>query len=96
SLETLFPLLSAGGVYMVEDLHATYWKSHKGGYQKPNSFIGDIRQMYDDMHHWYHSEGQKINATANHLSALHLYDSIAVLEKNKVDRPRHSEVGSDL
>ena len=96
SLETLFPLLSAGGVYMVEDLHATYWKSHKGGYQKPNSFIGDIRQMYDDMHHWYHSEGQKINATANHLSALHLYDSIAVLEKNKVDRPRHSKVGSDL
>ena len=93
SLETLFPLLSDGGVYMVEDLHTTYWKSHQGGYQKSNSFIGDIRQMYDDMHHWYHYEGQKVKATANNLSSIHLYDSIAVLEKNKVARPQHSQVG---
>ena len=94
SLETLFPLLSDGGIYMVEDLHTTYWKSHQGGYQKSNSFIGDIRQMYDDMHHWYHSKGQKVDATANNLSSMHLYDSIAVLEKNKVGRPQHSQVGT--
>jgi len=93
SLEVLFPLLSDGGIYMVEDLHATYWKSYQGGYQNSNSFIEDIRQMYDDMHHWYHSKGQKIDATANNLSAIHLYDSIAVLEKNKIGRPQHSQVG---
>ena len=93
SLETLFPLLSEGGIYMIEDLHATYWKSHHGGYQESSSFINDIRQMYDDMHHWYHPEGQKINATANNLSAIHLYDSIAVLEKNEIAMPKHSRVG---
>lgn len=52
--------------------------------------------MYDDMHHWYHSKGQKIDATANNLSAIHLYDSIAVLEKNKVGTPQHSQVGKAL
>lgn len=93
SLNILFPLLEDGGVYMIEDLHATYWRTHEGGYQEPDSFIGDIRQMYDDMHHWYHGEGQKIEATANKLSALHLYDSIAVLEKSMVQQPRHSRVG---
>ncbi|MEP3112977.1 class I SAM-dependent methyltransferase [Nisaea sp.] len=94
SVNTLFPLLAVGGIYMVEDLHATYWKTHDGGYQEQDSFIGDIRQMYDDMHHWYHGEGQKIDGTADYLAALHLYDSIAVLEKNKVSRPRHSKVGT--
>jgi hypothetical protein len=94
SLNTLFPLLEEGGVYMVEDLHATYWRTHEGGYQEPNSIIGDIRQMYDDMHHWYHGEGQKIEATADNLAALHLYDSIAVLEKSRVLQPRHSMVGT--
>ncbi|MEM6375009.1 MAG: class I SAM-dependent methyltransferase [Pseudomonadota bacterium] len=93
SLATLFPLLQDGGLYMIEDLHATYWDSHDGGYQKPGSFIEDLRQMVDDMHHWYHDQGQRIAATAGTLSALHLYDSIAVLEKSVVPEPRHSEVG---
>jgi hypothetical protein len=95
SLNTLFPLLDDGGLYMIEDLHATYWITHEGGYQKSESIIGDIRQMYDDMHHWYHSEGQKIEATANNIAAIHLYDSIAVLEKSRVPQPRHSRVGID-
>ncbi|MFT6605156.1 MAG: hypothetical protein ACJA2X_000332 [Halocynthiibacter sp.] len=94
SLDTLFPLLENGGVYMIEDIHATYWKSHKGGYQQRGSIVSDLRQMYDDMHHWYHNEGQKIPATSDFLSAMHLYDSIAVLEKRQVPRPRHSQVGT--
>lgn len=93
SFNTLFPLLEEGGIYMIEDLHATYWPSHEGAYQKSNSFIGDIRQMYDDMHHWYHNEGQKISALGGKLSSIHLYDSIAVFEKKSVPRPRHTEVG---
>jgi len=90
-----FPKLSDGGLYIVEDLHATYWRSHGGGYQVANSFMSDISQMYDDMHHWYHSEGQKISATRNSLGAIHLYDSIAVFEKNKISTPLHSKIGRE-
>lgn len=93
SLQFLFPLLSDGGLYVVEDLHATYWPSHEGGYRTPGSFMNDITQMYDDMHHWYHDRGQKVAATADHLAAIHLYDSVAVFEKRLVERPRHSKVG---
>lgn len=94
SLEVLFPHLSDGGLYMIEDLHATYWPSHDGGYQDQQTFMNDLRQMYDDMHHWYHNEGQKIDATADHLAAMHLYDSVAVLEKRRVKRPVHSQIGA--
>lgn len=90
-----FPKLSDGGLYIVEDLHAAYWRSHGGGYQSSKSFISDISQMYDDMHHWYHSNGQKVSATRDSLSGIHLYDSLAIFEKNKISPPRHSKIGSE-
>ena len=89
SLNVLFPLLKDGGIHAIDDLHATCWSTHEGGYQKPDSFIRDIRQMYDDMHHWYHTKGQKIEATSGSLATLHLYKSGAVLEKRRGPPPRH-------
>ena len=89
SPNVLFPLLKDGGIYAIDDLHPTCWSTHEGGYQKPDSFIGDIRQMYDGLHHWYHTEGQEIEAASGSLAALHLYKSGAVLEKRRGPPPRH-------
>ena len=95
TMNTLFPLLNDEGLYIVEDLHAAYWPGYGGGYQTSKSFMTDISQMYDDMHHWYHSKGQKISSTEDKLVAIHLYDSIAIFEKNKVKPPRHSKIGRE-
>jgi hypothetical protein len=89
SFEVLFPRLGDGGVYLIEDLHATYKGNKFGGYQSSRSYMTDVKQMIDDMHHWYHDEGQKIDAAAGHLAALHIYDSIVVLEKAAVPTPFH-------
>jgi hypothetical protein len=43
SLDVLFPLLSEGGVYMMEDLHAAYWVSHSGGYRRPSSIMETVK-----------------------------------------------------
>ncbi|WP_432676134.1 class I SAM-dependent methyltransferase [Nioella aestuarii] len=93
SLDTLFPLLSDGGVYMIEDLHAAYWPSFGGGYRRPSSFMEVVKVMIDDMHHWYHSRGEKVQATAGGLSGLHVHDSITVLEKQALSRPAHAQRG---
>lgn len=93
SLDVLFPLLSDGGLYIAEDLHACYWRDYGGGYRRPGSFLETVKTMIDDMHHWYHSQGQKVEATRGHLAAIHVYDSLVVLEKRKLDPPRHSRVG---
>lgn len=93
SLDALFPLLSEGGLYIVEDIHACYWTSFGGGYRRSGSFIETAKTMIDDLHHWYHSQGERIGATAGHLGAMHVYDSMIVLEKTAVAPPRRSKRG---
>ncbi|MFN4153720.1 MAG: class I SAM-dependent methyltransferase [Paracoccaceae bacterium] len=95
SLDVLYPLLSDGGVYMIEDTHACYWRDYGGGHGHPASFLETVKDMVDDLHHWYHPLGQTVTATAGHLSGLHLHDSIVVLEKAQVSAPRHSHRGQE-
>lgn len=95
SLDVLYPLLSEGGLYIVEDLHACYWRGFGGGYGKSNSFIETVKTVIDDMHHWYHDHGEKIASTSGHCGAIHVYDSIVVLEKTRVSPPRHSRRGRE-
>lgn len=96
SLDILFPRLSVGGLYCIEDLHAIYWPTHEGGYQDDNTFANDVRQMFDDMHHWYHGLPQRVAGTQDMLGAMHLHDSLVVLEKADVKRPVFSRRGGGL
>lgn len=87
SFNVLFPKLSEGGVYIAEDLHCCYWPAYSGGYRWPWSFIEAMKSIIDDMHHWYHGRSPRIPAAACHVRALHVYDSMVVIEKGLVERP---------
>jgi hypothetical protein len=90
SLAALFPRLSEGGIYMIEDLHAAYAPGPEGGLRAPGSFMEDLKRMIDDLHHWYHGEGQDEPATRDHLLGIHVHDSLVVLEKGFKAPPRHT------
>ena len=93
TLKYLFPRLSYGGVYMIEDLHAAYWRRFGGGYgSKKNVFVLAMDVIHD-MHHWYHTHKIKQAAISGDCSGIHVHDSILVLEKNRVCKPVHSRVG---
>jgi hypothetical protein len=92
SLRVLFPHLSHSGVYMIEDLHTAYWREFGGGVRNEHNFFNRVRDIIDDMHHWYHGAGAKKSLTGDSCSAIHIHDSIVVLEKNKIYRPTHSQV----
>jgi hypothetical protein len=94
SLAILFPRLSFGGTYMIEDLHTAYWKNYGGGSAAPSNFFNTVRTMIDDMHAWYHENGVVHDDTAGSVTGLHVHDSIVVLDKAKVYRPVHSFVGA--
>lgn len=90
TFQTLFPMMSEGGTYMIEDLHAAYWSDFAGGYRRNSSFIEDIKIMIDDMHHWYHFNGVKIGEVENLIEGMHLYDSVAVFDRGRVHKPAYS------
>ena len=92
SLLTLFPLLSMGGIYLIEDLHACYWSEYGGGYGSNESFFHVVLELINDMHHWYHDRGFARDGVGSALGAIHIHDSIVTLEKAKSVSPVHSEV----
>ena len=96
TIECLFPHLSYGGIYLIEDLHTAYWEQFGGGHRSKNNFFyGFLMDLIDDMHHWYHTNNVKQAAISKDCSGIHVHDSIVVLEKNKVFPPVHSRVGAE-
>jgi len=91
TLKALFPAVSVGGLYLIEDLHTAYWETFGGGYRSPHNFFSSVIQdLIDDLHHWYHIDGQRIPEVSNACPAIHVHDSIVVLEKQPLQRPSRS------
>lgn len=91
SFIALFPHVKSGGMYIIEDLHTSYWPSYSGG--GPDSAINFLKNLVDDINHV-----GAITARASHLAispevlkeitlyqkeifSIHFYDSIAVILK---------------
>ena len=94
SFDALFPRLSPGGLYMIEDMHAAYWASHGGGLGSPDNIYRLAFDMVDDMHHWYHGKDPQQPDRAKWVTGVHVHDSMLLVEKQRVHRPRNSVVGS--
>lgn len=93
SIEVLFPLVSLGGLYMIEDLHTAYFDNFGGGIDSDGNFFNDVRRMIDDMHKWYHRRKLQLPALGGMATGIHVHDSIVVIEKDRIHSPVHSRVG---
>lgn len=51
SFEHLFQSLKSGGVYIVEDVHTSYWPWYNGGYKDPRSMIEYFKNLCDDINY---------------------------------------------
>jgi len=95
SFEILFPLLSNGGLYIVEDLHTAYWPGEwEGGYRRRGTFIEEIKSLIDDIHFWHHQKQQRFQGTHLNVAAVHVYESMVVVEKDEVAKPRYTTRGT--
>ena len=49
-----FPHLNDGGIYIVEDLHCSYWESYEGGLNNPFSAMAFFKRLSDlvNYEHW--------------------------------------------
>lgn len=78
-----WPHLNDGGVYLVEDLHCSYWAEYAGGFRSKNSFIEFSKDRIDDINAFWSKDPNsfKPNQFTQELFCTSFYDSVAVFEK---------------
>ncbi|MEO8102780.1 MAG: class I SAM-dependent methyltransferase [Betaproteobacteria bacterium] len=88
TFKEMYPAVKAGGIYLAEDLHTSYFPRWGGGLRKPGTFIEYSKLFIDQMHAWYSvSEDHQPDLLTTSAYGLHFYDSILVIEKGVVERP---------
>lgn len=79
SIETLFPLLRDGGIYLVEDTHTSYW----GDYQdSPQTFLEWTKERVDDLHAYHHPGARSLSLWTTDVAEIRIFDSIVAIEKH--------------
>lgn len=89
AFELLFPRLAASGLYIIEDLHASYWASFGGGWRAPGSAIEHLKELIDALHMDYvggnpgiEEEDMALLRRRNReIARVSFVDSMAVIER---------------
>ena len=98
TFEELFGKVAADGVYLIEDLHTSYWPKWGGGVRRRGSFIEYSKNFVDRLHAWHSLEPAKLAVSdfTRSVHSLHHYDSVLVLEKRPMREPTHERRGQAL
>jgi hypothetical protein len=95
SFRALFPLLQDGGLYVIEDLHTSYWSAYQGGKGVACTAVGLIKALIDDQHACYHPEAETYSPHAA-IESIQIFDSIAAIKKGNRTPPVHCMSGGGV
>jgi hypothetical protein len=76
-LAALWPVVNAGGVYVVEDIHTSYLGRWLGGYRKSGTFVEHVKELVDDPNQWWHQQ----QPILSDLESVQVYPELCVLTK---------------
>lgn len=92
TFEAVFPLLADGGLYIIEDMHTSYWRYYGGGLRRRGSAIEFLKEKVDAMHSHYFRGGADRSPDSD-IESIQFFDSIAVVTKKKQLPRHHVKVG---
>lgn len=94
SFNELWPAVVEGGIYLIEDLHTSYWAEYGGGYLRPGTFIEFSKSLVDSINAWHARDQHPVDAYTHSVGGMHIYDSIIVFDKANVAVPEHRMTGT--
>jgi cephalosporin hydroxylase len=84
SFNTLYPYLNNNGIYLIEDMHTSYWDEYEGGLNKKSSVIEYSKTLIDSLNK-EHIRNNTLSSLDN-LFSIAYYDSIIVFEKKNISK----------
>lgn len=82
TFDVMFDAVAADGVYLVEDLHTSYWPEYGGGWKQPGTFIEFTKSLVDRLNAWHSRDPELVpDSFTKAVTGLHFHDSIVVIEK---------------
>jgi len=83
SYRELYDMVAPDGVYMVEDVHTSYWDEYGGGLKRADSFLEFSKQWVDELNSYHVREWQpkQHSMLARSAHSVSFYDSIVAIEK---------------
>jgi len=94
TFEVLYPRVKDDGVFLIEDLHTSYWDRYGGGYRREGTFMEYAKDLMDQINAWWsHDPGLKVNQFTKTTKSMHVYDSIIVFEKGPREKPVAEKTG---
>lgn len=95
TFEEVYPHVKDDGVFLIEDLHTSYWEGYDGGYRKSGTFIEYAKGLIDEQNAWHSKDPEsfKVTEITKSTYSIHSYDSIVVFEKGKIEPPTHKMTG---
>lgn len=89
TFEELYYHVRPNGIYVCEDMHTSLWSNFGGGYRRQGTFLEYAKGLVDRLLSW-HSREEALSVDKFTLTtyAMHFYDSVVVVEKRPMQRPR--------
>ena len=82
------------GVFLIEDLHTSYWPNFRGGLGVQGTFMEYAKPLTDKLNAFHSRQpGFAPDAFTRSTRAMHYYDSIIVFEKGTIIQPHHEKRG---
>jgi len=79
SCTTLFPYVTIGGTYVIEDLHTSYWPRYEGGLRRQGTTVEFLKQLIDSVNFKMHEEANE--TFDRQLLSMHFYEGMVFLVK---------------
>jgi hypothetical protein len=83
SFETLFPVLAAGGLYIVEDIGTSYWPEYGGSTDlaTTDTSVAHFKRYVDGIQHQHFHHTYTPSYAEQHLAFIHFYPNIIIMQK---------------
>jgi hypothetical protein len=86
TFETLFPLLSDGGIYVIEDTQSSYWPEWMGSedLNAQHTTMGMLKRLTDGLNYEeFVDESYVPTYTDRHIVAMHFFHNLVIIEKGE-------------